>query len=213
MRPGEQGRHGEREAGGELLHRAAHHRMRLGLMTALQDGTQRPAARSQACSSRKPRSKRTAETFLHRFGSDQQNGAGQADQHPDDGGSMQSIAAGNERFDADHPERRHRNEDRCQAAGHPLLGEHQAARAGADDDDAEQRGVPEFAPGGKMRFRKIRDQQQDDSGDGVAQSHQHRRRHGFERDADAEVSGAPEETDRGQRQVRLKMRMARQNSG
>ena len=68
-------------------------------------------------------------------------------------------------------------------------------------------------PRGKMRFRKIRHRQQNDSGDGVAQSHQHRRRHRFQRDANAQVRGAPEEADRGQRQIRLKVGMARQNSG
>ena len=39
----------------------------------------------------------------------------------------------------------------------------QAARARADDDDAVERGVPKFAPGGKMRLRKIGDGQQYDS--------------------------------------------------
>ena len=126
---------------------------------------------------------------------------------------MQSVATRNERFDGDHPERRHGDEDGSQAAGYPLLGEYQAARAGTDDDDAEQRGVPKFAAPGDVRFGKTGDQKEDAAGDGVAQAQQHLRRHGFERDADAQVRGAPEETDRGERQVRLKMRMARQNSG
>ena len=98
------------------------------------------------------------------------------------------------------------------------LGTHCSAKTrqpvpAADDDDAEQRGVPKFAPGGKMRLRKIGDRQQDDSGDGVAQAISTGGAMDSSGDADAQVRGAPEETDRGQRQVGLKMRMARQNSG
>jgi methylphosphotriester-DNA--protein-cysteine methyltransferase len=68
-------------------------------------------------------------------------------------------------------------------------------------------------PCGRCAPEKIGDGQQDRAGDGVAQPHQHLRRHGFERNANAKVSGAPEETHRDQRQVGLKMRMAPQNSG
>jgi len=135
MRPGEQCGYGEREAGGELLHRAADHGMRLGLMAALQDGPQRPAGAAEL-QQQETAQQRTAEAFLQRLGSDQQNGARESHEHPGDGGPMQSSAAGNERLDADHPEWRYRDEDRCQAAGHPLLRVHQTARAGADDDHA-----------------------------------------------------------------------------
>ena len=204
--------HGKRQAGGQLLHRAANNRMRLGLMPALQNGTQAPAAAAKF---------------------DQQKAAQQGPPKPSlmISGATSSVVPARPTsmakmvgpckrsppgIEASIPIIQNGEsvmKTRCQAAGHPLLGEDQASGAGADDDDAEQRGVPKLAAGGKMRLRKIGDRQQDDSRDGVAQTHQHLRRHGFERDADAEVSGAPEEADRGQRQVGLKMRMARQNSG
>ncbi len=209
-----QRRHDEREAGGQLLHRAADDRMRFGLMPPLQDGTERPAGRSRIRISRNPRSSGPPKPSRTISGATSRRGAGQADQHGDDRGAMQSVAAGNERIDADHPERRQRDEDRRQAARHPLLGEYQAARADSDDDDAEERGVPELAARWEMcALEKYATSSRMPAGDGVAQAQQHRRRHGFERDADAQVRGAPEETDRGERQVRLKMRMARQNSG
>ena len=67
---------------------------------------------------------------------------------------MQSVATRNERFDGDHPERRYRDEDGSQAAGYPLLGEHQAARAGTDDDDAERAVYQSSRPLGMCAFEK-----------------------------------------------------------
>jgi len=125
--------------------------MGLGLMASLQDGTEGPAGAAKL-QQQEAAQQWAAEAFVYRVGTDQQNGASESHEHPGDGGSMQSCAAGNERFDADHPKGRHRNENGCQSARHPLLGVDQAACARADDDDSEQRRVPEFAPGGKMRL-------------------------------------------------------------
>ena len=77
MRLREQRRHGEREPRRQLLHRAADHRMRLGLMPSLQDGAERPAGAADLQQQEAPQ-QRTAEAFVHRFGSDQQNRARQA---------------------------------------------------------------------------------------------------------------------------------------
>ena len=105
MRLGKNRGDDERQSGGQLLHRAAHHRMRLGLMAALQDGTERPSGAADL-QQQEAAQQRPAETLTHGFGRDQQDGAGQPHQHSDNGRAMQARAAGNERFDTDHPERR-----------------------------------------------------------------------------------------------------------
>ncbi len=181
-------------------------------MAALQDRSERPSGAANL-QQQEALQYRTAEALTHGIGRDQQYCAGQPYEHSDNRRAMQSRAARNQRFDTDHPERRYGNKHRSQAARHPLFSVNQTARASANDDDAVERCVPEFASAGKVRFHKIRDRQQDDSGNGIAQGHQYRWQHGFERDPDAQVRGAPEETHRGQRHVSLKMGMARQNSG
>ena len=118
----------KREAGGQLLHRAAHHRMRLGLMTALQDGAESPAARSRAAAARSRAAAGRRSLRCIASGATSRMVPAETHQHPDDGGSMQSLAAGNERFDADHPEGRHGDEDRRQSARHPLLGDRPDSR-------------------------------------------------------------------------------------
>ena len=58
--------HDEREPGSQLLHRAADDRMRLGLMPALQDGTERPTGTAHLYQQESTQ-QRAAETFVHGF--------------------------------------------------------------------------------------------------------------------------------------------------
>ncbi len=99
MRLGEYGGDCERKAGGELLYCAAHNRMRLGLMTSLQDGAERPAGTPQL-QQQEAAQQWTTEALVHGIGRHQQNGACEADKHTGNGGPMQSNTAWDERFDA-----------------------------------------------------------------------------------------------------------------
>jgi len=212
MRPRKQRWNGKGETGRKLLHGAGDDGMGGGLMTALQNGAQAPGGTTQL-QQQEAAQQRTAEAFLHDLWRNQKRGSGEAYQHCDQSGAVQALAAGNQRIHADHPERRNGDEHRRQAAGDPLLGIDQTSGAASDDDDAEQCCVPELAAGGEVRFGKIREGQQDDSGDGVAQAHKDGRLHGFDGDADTEIRGAPEKAHGCQRQIGLKLGMTLQNSG
>jgi DNA ligase D-like protein (predicted polymerase) len=103
MRFREQRRHCKRETGGKLLHRSGDDRMRRGLMTPLENGTEAPAEAAQL-QQHKSAQQRAPEAFAHDLGSNQERGSGQAHQHGEEGGTVQTLAAGDQRIDADHPE-------------------------------------------------------------------------------------------------------------
>jgi len=76
---------------------------------------------------------------------------------------MQTIAARDERFHADHPKGRSGDEQRCEAAGNPDFGESQAAVSDADDDDAVEGGEEKFLARRQVRFGEEGDQQENRS--------------------------------------------------
>jgi len=105
MRPRKQRWNRKREARRKLLHRSGDDGMRRGLMTPLENGTEAPSGRANLQQRKSPH-QRTAEPFALDLGSDQKRGSSEADQHCENGGPMQALAARYKRIDADHPERR-----------------------------------------------------------------------------------------------------------
>ena len=125
-------------------------------------------------------------------------------------GACRPLAARQEGFRADHPERRDGDDEARHAAGDDHLGEDQRAVADAQDQESAEAGGGQLTAARQVQAAGPGEKHRQAAGNDVAQAHQLERREHLQGHADAQVSGSPEDAHRRQGEVRLKQRMSRQ---
>ena len=140
----------------------------------------------------------------------EQRGTGHADGHSGDGGRVEPLAAGEERFGAHHPKGRDGDDESGDAAGDEGFGNDERAVANAQREESAKAGPGEVFAFGQIESADTGEEQEDGAGKDEAYRDQHQWREGFERHADAEVGGAPENAHCDQGEVWLEERMLRQ---